>query len=125
MNHESLLMSVAATAISQRHAGRMPLKAEQYSQIAAVYEKAAADESLPAHTRAAFAKKADWFHLLSSVGEKRERATRIGSEAERKAPESSPDPFWFWGQLERDSGTLWGSLQRARRYASEVINGAV
>jgi hypothetical protein len=125
MNHEPLLMSVAAAAISQRHARRMPLKAEHHSQIAAVYEKAAADESLPAQPRAAFARKADWFHLLASVGEKRERATRIGREAEKRAADSSPDPFWFWGELERDSGVLWGSLQRARRYASGVINRAV
>jgi hypothetical protein len=121
MNHEPLLMSVGAAALSQ-HPSRMSLKAEQHSQIAAVYEKAAADKSLPAHIRAAFARKADWFRLLARVGEKRERAALIRSEAKRKAPESPPDPFGFWGLLDRDDGTLWGSLHRARRYASEVIS---
>jgi hypothetical protein len=43
----------------------MSLKAEQHSQIAAAYEKAAADGSLAAETRAAFARKADWFRLLA------------------------------------------------------------
>jgi hypothetical protein len=103
----------------------MPLKAEQHSQIAAVYEKAAADVGLPAQTRAAFARKADWFRLLARVGEKRERATRIGSEDKRKAQGSPPDPFSFWGVLEQHNGALWGSLQRASRYASEVINRGV
>jgi hypothetical protein len=47
----------------------MSLKAEQYSQIAAAYDKAAADGSLPPQTRAAFARKADWFRVLARVGE--------------------------------------------------------
>jgi len=75
----------------------MSLKAEQHSQIAAAYENAAADGSLPAQTRAAFARKADWFRLLARVGEKRERAALIASEAaseaKRKALEPPPNPF--------------------------------
>jgi hypothetical protein len=71
----------------------MSLKAEQHAQIAAAYEKAAADGSLPAQTRAAFARKADWFRLLARVGEKRERAALIASEAKRKAQEPPPNPF--------------------------------
>jgi hypothetical protein len=43
----------------------MSLKAEQHFQMAAGYENAAADESFPAQTRAAFAKKANWFPLLA------------------------------------------------------------
>jgi len=38
--------------------------------------RAAFDISLPAHTGAAFAKKADWFRLLAHVDEKREQAVR-------------------------------------------------
>jgi hypothetical protein len=75
----------------------MSLKAEQHYQIAAAYEKAAADRSLPAQTRAAFTKNADWFRLLARVGEKRERAALIASEAaseaKRKAEEPPPNPF--------------------------------
>ena len=71
----------------------MSLKAEQHSQIAAAYEQGAADGSLPAQTRAAFARKADWFRLLARVGEKKERAAL----AKRKAQEPQPNPFWFWG----------------------------
>ena len=115
MNHVSI-----STGLSQRHA-RMPLKAEQHSHIAAAYDKAAFDINLPAHTRAAFARKADWFRLLARVAEKRELAT-LPTDAARKPREAAPDPFWFWGLLDRDDGALWDSLHRARRYASEVIS---
>jgi len=85
--------------LSRRHA-RMPLEAEQHSHIAAAYDKAASDISLSAHTRAAFARKADWFRLLASVAEKRERAT-LSTDAAK--PQQAPsDPFWFWGLLDRD-----------------------
>jgi hypothetical protein len=104
--------------LSQRHA-RMPLKAEQHCHIAAAYDKAAFDISLPAHTRVAFARKADWFRLLARVAEKRERAT-LPTDAARNAQEAPLDPFWFWGLLDREDGALWG---RAKRYASRVISG--
>jgi hypothetical protein len=74
----------------QRHP-RMSLRPEQHSLIAAAYDKAAFDISLPAHTRAAFAKKADWFRLLARVGEKREQA----GLAKQKAQEPEPNPFGF------------------------------
>ena len=82
-------LSVGATA----HPARMFLSAEQHSLIAAAYDSAAFDVSLPAHTRAAFARKADWFRLLARVGEKKERAAL----AKQKAQEPQPNPFWFWG----------------------------
>lgn len=104
MNHAEPLLRSAA-ALPRRHAARMFLSAEQRSHIAAAYEKAAADPSLPAHTRAAFAKKADWFRLLACVGEKKERATLIASEGKQTAQESLPNPFWFWGlQAHGDEG---------------------
>ena len=91
MNHaKPLLMSVGAAY--QRHPARMSLKAEQHSQIAAAYENAAADKSLPAQTRAAFARKADWFRLLARIGEKRERAAL---NAKPKALGATADPFGF------------------------------
>ena len=69
----------------------MSLRPEQHSHIAAAYDKAAFDISLPAQTRAAFAKKADWFRLLARIGEKCQRAAPNASVA-KKAP---ADPFWF------------------------------
>ena len=100
-----LLMSADAAASSQQYPARMSLSAEQRFRITAAYEKAAADPSLPAHTRAAFAKKADWFRLLACVGEKKERAAVMASEP--------PNPFWFWGlQAHGDEG--WqGTFYRA------------
>jgi hypothetical protein len=98
MNHaKPLLMSVGAAALSERHPARMCLTAEQHSHIAAVYEKAGADNSLPAHTRAAFARKADWFRLVARVGEKRERAALIASEAKRNAPGITAGPVLVLG----------------------------
>jgi hypothetical protein len=77
----------------ERHPARMSLTPEQHSHIAAAYDKAAFDISLPAHTRAAFAKKADWFRLLARIGEK--RAALNASVAKPKALGATADPFWF------------------------------
>jgi hypothetical protein len=85
--------TLSLNLITKLHSTWMVLKAEQHSQIAAAYETAAADGRLPAQTRAAFAKKADWFRLLARVEEKRERAARIASEAKQKAQEPPPNPF--------------------------------
>ena len=46
---------------------RIDLTAPQYSQIAATYEHAAADWTLPPQPRAAFAKKATWFRLRAQI----------------------------------------------------------
>ena len=52
---------------------RLPIKARivltepPYSQIAATYEHAAADWTLPPQPRAAFAKKASWFRLRAQI----------------------------------------------------------
>jgi hypothetical protein len=45
----------------------MVLTAPQHSQIAAAYERAAADETLPRQARSAFAKKASWFRMLAQI----------------------------------------------------------
>jgi hypothetical protein len=50
-----------------RASERMCLTAEQHSQIAATYEKAAADETLPSQLRTAFVKKAKWFRMLCQI----------------------------------------------------------
>jgi hypothetical protein len=80
-------LSVGATA----HPARMSLTAEQHSLIAAAYDSAAFNISLPAHTRAAFAKKADWFRLLARIGERIEQAAL----AKPKAQQPVSNPFWF------------------------------
>ena len=73
-----------------QHHPRMSLRPEQHFHIAAAYDTAALDISLPAHTRAVFAKKADWFRLLARVGKKRASGTR-----ETKTQEPQPNPFGF------------------------------
>jgi hypothetical protein len=45
----------------------MELTAKQHLQIAAAYEKAAADETLPCQLRTAFANKAKWYRMLSQI----------------------------------------------------------
>src|SRR5215813_8590646 len=96
-----LFMSAGAAALSELHPTRMSLSAEQHSLIAAAYDSAAYDVSLPAHARAAFARKADWFRLLARVGEKKEQAAL----AKQKAHEPQPNPFGFLGlQGHRDEG---------------------
>src|SRR5215467_3018189 len=107
MYHAELLRSAAA--LPQRHSARMFLRPEQQFHIAAAYDKAAFDTSLPAHTRAAFARKADWFRLLAHVGEKKEQAAL----AKQKAHEPHPNPFGFLGlQGHRDEGWA-GTFYRA------------
>ena len=102
-------LSVGAAALHQHHPARMSLSAEQHSLIAAAYDKAAFDTSLPAHTRAAFARKTDWFRLLAHVGEKKEQAAL----AKQKAHEPHPNPFGFLGlQGHRDEGWA-GTFYRA------------
>jgi hypothetical protein len=73
------------------HPARMSLRPEQHSHIAAAYDKAAFDITLPAHARAAFARKADWFRLLARVGEKREQAALV----KQIAAEPQRNPFGF------------------------------
>jgi len=68
----------------------MSLTPEQHSHIAAAYDKAAFDISLSAHTRAAFARKADWFRLRARIGKKIEAAL-----AKQKAHETESNSFGF------------------------------
>jgi hypothetical protein len=43
---------------------------EQYRRIADTYKSAAADHTLPPAQRSAFAHKADWYRMLSRLGDK-------------------------------------------------------
>ena len=62
----------------------MCLTAEQYSQIASAYEKAAADETRPSQLRTAFVKKAKWFRMLCQI----DAAEKLSPA---RAGEASPD----------------------------------
>ena len=66
----------------RRASERMSLTAEQHSQIASVYEKAAADETLPSPFRTAFIKKAKWFQMLRQIEEARLSAGIVLAVAE-------------------------------------------
>jgi hypothetical protein len=51
------------------------LTAKQYFQIATVYESAAADKmTVPRQQRAAFVRKARWFHMLARIKAAKEAA---------------------------------------------------
>jgi len=66
----------------------MALTAEQHSQIATVYDKAAADQMVPAPQRAAFARKAEWFRMLARIGAKKEAA---GASKKERPHEARPE----------------------------------
>jgi hypothetical protein len=73
----------------QRHPP-MSLRPEQHSHIAAAYDKAAFDISLPTHTRAAFAKKG---RLVSSACP-RWKKDRASGTRETKSPGTTTEPVW-------------------------------
>jgi hypothetical protein len=66
----------------------MALTAEQHSQIATVYDKAAGDEMVPAPQRAAFARKAEWFRMLARIGAKKEAAASKKERPHEARPEA-------------------------------------
>src|SRR5262249_6313706 len=86
----TLTAPITGTALHQHHPARMSLRAEHNSLIATAYDSAAFDVSLPAHTRAAFAKKRQiGFHLLARVGEKK----RASGTRETKKPRNHSPTF--------------------------------
>jgi len=77
----------------------MALTAEQHSQIATVYENAAADRMVPPQQQAAFALKANWFRLLARIAAKNEAAAASRAASKEKQPQvCAPRP------LQRDDG---------------------
>jgi hypothetical protein len=78
--------------LSKLSDGGLSLRPEQCSHIAAAYDSAAFNISFPAQTRAAFAKKADWFRLVARVGEKR---AALNANQAKQAQEPQPNPFGF------------------------------
>jgi hypothetical protein len=79
----------------------MALTAEQYSQLAAANERAAADPFVPAKQSSDFAKKADLYRLLAKLAAKLEArnvssnkgAGRLSRSADRKLPKRPPPPL--------------------------------
>ena len=63
----------------------MTLTPEQYSQIAAVYGKCAADYMVPRPQRAAFARKAEMFRMLARLGKPRSAAPQKAFAAKEDA----------------------------------------
>jgi hypothetical protein len=45
----------------------MALASAQHGRIAAAYERAANDQTLPSQARSAFARKASWFRMLAQI----------------------------------------------------------
>jgi hypothetical protein len=58
----------------------MVLTAPQHSQVAAAYERAARDETLPLQARSAFAKKASWFRMLAQISAAKQAGTTIAAK---------------------------------------------
>ena len=87
----------------------MVLTAAQRAQIAAAYERAASDETLPRQARAAFVKKASWFRMLAQIGTAKERAAGSSALVASREDEKLPRvPLNFRGQ------TLSARLSQAR-----------
>ena len=93
----------------------MAFTPEQYLQIAAAYEKAAADYMVPPQHRKAFAQKADWFRMLARIGAKqklfgvppRERpATDSFDPLDRRGPQMHSNASHLFAWQQRSLGEL-------------------
>lgn len=74
----------------------MRLTSAQHSQIAAAYERAAADKKLPPQPRAGFAKKARWFRMLAEIAAAKEAV--VGESAD-SYPDAKREPLLSVGFL--------------------------
>ena len=70
----------------------MTLTPDHHLQIAAVYDKCAADHMVPQQHRAAFARKAEWFRMLARLGAKPKSATPQKASASAKSAETQGNP---------------------------------
>jgi hypothetical protein len=81
----------------------MVLTAPQHSQVAAAYERAARDETLPVQARSAFAKKASWFRMLAQISAAKQAGTAIaakpGTPYTIPGQLSFPDPRFLQDQI--------------------------
>lgn len=69
----------------------MRLTPEQCCQVAAVFESSAVDMRVPPQHRAAFARKADWFHMLARIRAKKDAAPVKVPHSEKTTPASRPE----------------------------------
>jgi len=92
----------------------MGLTSAQHSRIAAAYERAAEDETLPPQPRAAFAEKARWFRMLAQIGAAKEAAA--GERADKgSCPNAQQEPLLCVGFLVE-------ALHRRRRVSPSISN---
>lgn len=85
----------------------MRLTPEQCCQIAAVFESSAVDMRVPPQHRAAFARKADWFHMLARIRAKKEAAPV-------KIPHSLDELLSVGWTMPKARSTVAERLERAR-----------
>jgi hypothetical protein len=92
----------------------MGVTSAQHSQIAAAYERAAEDETLPLEPRAGFATKARWFRMLAQIGAAKEAAP--GERADKgSCPKAQQEPLLCVGFLVE-------ALNRRRRVSPSISN---
>ena len=92
----------------------MGVTSAHHSQIAAAYERAAEDETLPPQPRAGFAKKARWFQMLAQIAAAKEAAA--GEKADKgSCPNAQQEPL-------RCVGFLVEALNRRRRVSLSISN---
>jgi hypothetical protein len=92
----------------------MGLTSAQHSQIAAAYERAAKDETLPPQPRAGFAKKALWFRMLAQIGAAKEAAARERAD-KAHCPDAQQEPLLCVGFLVE-------ALNRRKRVSQSIPN---
>jgi len=98
------------------------LTAKQYFQIATVYESAAADTmTVPRQQRAAFIRKARWFHMLARIKAAKEAAVVLNEPKALTTDDADLDrqagPGAVWGP-KPNYLTLEERLKRAKAGAT-------
>jgi hypothetical protein len=92
----------------------MGVTSAQHSRIAAAYERAAEDETLPPQPRAGFATKARWFRMVAQIAAAKEAAA--GETADKAScPKAHQEPL-------RCVGFLVEALNRRRRVSPSISN---
>lgn len=99
------------------------LTAEQYFQIATVYESAAADTmTVPRQQRAAFVRKARWFHMLARIKAAKEATALLNepkalttddADLDRQAGPGAvwgPKPKYLTLEVKAKKGKSWSNI---------------
>ena len=89
--------------------------AEQYSQLATAYEKAAADPMVSSQQQATFARSAHWFRIHARLAEKNEqRAAHLSGSSAPGSANPVRVPRNVQERLARYSGIVSAMLSRQR-----------